>query len=62
MLTEIEFKCLKRLASTEMKLIREYEELYRGAREPQLKSDLQSVVASHNNHLICLTKFMEDNI
>lgn len=61
MMTEKELKCINRLAQTEKKLISEYELLYHSASEPQLKSNLQSVIASHNNHLMSLTKFMEEN-
>ena len=59
---EIEFEALKRLCKTECMLIKEYEQLFRQAKEPQLKSDLQSVCASHKNHLAGLIKLMEDSI
>lgn len=61
MISVKEMKCIKRLAETEKQLVNEYDLLYHEAKEPQLKSDLQSICASHKNHLSDLLKLLEEN-
>ena len=60
-MTENEFNFLKILCETEIRLIKEYNRLFSSAGEPQLKSDLQIICASHKNHLASLIELMEND-
>lgn len=60
MISKEEFKLVRIIVQTEQQVIIQYQKLIDDLSEPQIKSEFQSIISTHRNHLEKIKNVLEN--